>query len=214
MSEFTAGVLFPKPSLERVEQHMQDFALPFIVRPLNDQWGALFIEGDNYEYPPVQPKLAEISRDVPLLYFENPEDSGWGFAVYTNGAQVASLSVSYDLDWNMTLDLAEQRYPNEDYYVEEFGDTWQQLNEEILSSQTYHDMIVQQYANLNLATLQIFGLDTTAIKTIADATVPDTYFDMEKVFAQSEIFKEALGIQEMSWMSYHYVTAEGDDDAE
>jgi len=214
MSEFTAGVLFLKPSLERVEKAMQGFSLPFIVRPLNNQWGALFIEGDNYEYPPIQPKLVEISRDVPLLYFENPEDSGWGYAVYTNGTQAASLSVSYDLDWNMTLDLAEQRYPNEDYYVEEFGETWQELTNEVLASSDYRDEVAQQFRNRNLPVLQIFGIDTNAVNALEKAISVETALDPELLFTQAEFFIEALNITEMSWMSYHYLTMGDDDDAE
>ena len=215
MSEFTAGVLFLKPNLKDVEQRMQGFPLRLTVRALNDKWGALFVDGDNYEYPPVKPKLQELSWQIPLLFFQDPEDHGWGYSVYSGGVEIASLWVSYDLTWNLTLDLAKQRYPEvKDYYVQEFWDRWAVLKSEILASSEYHNLAVQQYAKQNLQALQVFGLDAKAIKTLAEATSPDTYFDHETLHMQSQIFKEVLGINEMSWMSYYYLQKRDDSDAE
>lgn len=211
MSEFTAGVLFLKPNLTRVQQQMQGFPLPFLVRELNDTWGVLFVEGDNYENPPVQPKLLEMSHAFPLLFFQHPEDHGWGYAVYVKGALVAWLYTSYSLDFDMTYELAQQRYPEvDDYFGVEF-EPWQALNEEVLASDAYRSEATQQYAYMNLFALQVFGLDEQAIKTLADAISSDTFFDAEKLRSQSEIFKEALGIEEMSWMSYYHLEVRGGD---
>ena len=211
MSDYTWGVLFLKPNLRPVEQQIQGFVLPFIVRELNDKWGALFVEGDKYEYPPVSPKILEISREIPLLFFQHPEDHGWGYALCNGGAVIALLWVAYDLGWNMTLELAQQRYPEvEDYFGGEFY-PWQELMDEVLASDAYRNECIQQYSYLNLKELQIFGLSAADIKMLEEAISPDTCFNWESLHAQSQVFKEVLGIKEMSWMSYRYLMKRGDD---
>jgi hypothetical protein len=113
MSEFTAGILFLAKHTDEVQVAAQELNQRYIVRKLNEEWAALFPEDSNIRRPELTYWLRKHSHLIPFLYFQHPADHGWGYNIFKDGQEVASLYLSYELDFNMWLDLAQQRYPGQ-----------------------------------------------------------------------------------------------------
>ncbi|BFT72536.1 hypothetical protein [Paenibacillus sp. P36] len=85
MSEFTAGSLIRNSYLDTVQQHN-----PLIVKELNEQWSVFITSGTGIsEMAPTD--VMEISKHLPVLYFYNFEDHGWGFTLLHQGEAVSAL---------------------------------------------------------------------------------------------------------------------------
>jgi hypothetical protein len=202
MSEFTEGILFLSENVSVIEPEAHIFQ-PFLIQQLNDKWTGLFREYSNIFQ--LKEGLKQLSNRVPLLYFQHPADHGWGYNIFTEGQEVASVYVSYELDFQMMMDIIEARYSDDPvpFWIEneEIG---RQIRAEVEGPEAYHQAVARQYENRNVQAFQAFGFDETTIKSLEEVITP-TYF-LEKRLGQVEAFKRLIGIEEMSWMSYKYLS--------
>jgi hypothetical protein len=137
------------------------------------------------------------------MYFQHAEDHGWGYNIFRGGMEVASMAVSYEIEFHMWLDLAEARYPGIDV-PDALNLT--DLRDEVLSSVAYRLAVEDQYKSPGLHELSVFGISKETVEKLQQVITAEWYFDPERRHEQVEEFKRVLDIVEMEWMSYHYVT--------
>ena len=117
---------------------------------------------------------------------------------------MASVWVSYELSYNMALDLAEIRYPTiPDIHVNLESDIFDSLLDEVHTSEEYLDAINQQYMNKNVAEFAIFDIPSEAISDLEEIVSAKLY--LADMLEQVQLFKAQLDINEMDWMSYRYL---------
>jgi hypothetical protein len=192
MSEDASGILFLRRDADKVKQAMQDFPKPYILRALNDKWGALFVEGDYFAQPEDQDKLLEISQRVPLLeYGETDTILAWGYAVYWQGKKVASLDILYD-------DIGDE---GDDEELD--GDDHAVIRDETA--------IRSLYENTNFDVFSIFDLDQSTIEQLKQRISADAMLSTEHPgnAADRGHFISLVGISEIWAMTYHWLEATG-----
>ncbi|MBD0378929.1 WG repeat-containing protein [Paenibacillus sedimenti] len=93
MSEFTSGILFLRKDIRLVANYVNrvtDFNC--IVNHLNSKWSVLFTPST----VSTEEFCENLSHKLPLLYFWNNEDHGWGYIVFLRGALHAEFNVEYE----------------------------------------------------------------------------------------------------------------------
>src|SRR5262249_3456853 len=109
--------------------------------------------------------LLAISHHMPLLYFENAEDHGWGYRVFSSGHEVASFHNTYmlDRDEKLFLPLAQTRFPQEeDVLYLFFGADSDAIREaffaEVRQTDGYRKRFEQQFENTNVRAFALFEI--------------------------------------------------------
>lgn len=212
MSEFTNCILFLKHDIEKVKSASASLTQPFFIRELNEKWGAIFIKGDvlnseHFEW------LKETSTRCALLCFQSAEDHGWGYQLFKDGVMTARVDVSYELEFNMALDLGEQRFPAyADNIVEELvverPEIFGKLMDEVKTSTQYCEALAQQYSYKNLQAFAVFGISDEVIAELDKIVSVEQYEALHEPVMQ---FKKLLGIPEMEWKTYRYLSGDSDD---
>jgi hypothetical protein len=218
MSEFTDGILILKEHAPLAQAALADLEPPHIFKDLNEKWSAIFTDNVNMEYNPDDPTRTwalRHSHDFPILYFQHAEDHGWGYRLFYAGEEKASLDVSYEISEGLALELAEQLYPGIDFY-DFYGDLSFEkrdaLYKQVIESDEYIQQIASQYLNPGIGEFAAFDLSPEDISQLQDILRAEWY---EKEFIglrQVEMFKRILGINEMSWVSYHYLCRDTDEE--
>jgi hypothetical protein len=206
MSEFTDGLLILKTHLLSAQLSLTDLQHPYIVKNLNERWSVVVFESANPEDEPVHAWILKTSHDMPLLYFQHGEDHGWGYKIYAAGDQKASFDVDYGIAEWMTQELAEKHHPGVDMYGDLSAEAIEGFYAQVHASDDYSQRIAAQYAAPGLEHFALFGLSPEAITELRDILRPQRYEGRVEGFSQVEAFQKVLGIEEMSWMSYHYLS--------
>ena len=113
MSEYTDGILFLARNLNSIASFFDSLSRPYFIHTVSEKWQAFLPRHSNPEDEQLRSWMSEASKKTPLLYFQRPEDFGWGYNIFRDGQEVTNLWVTYDLDWNMTHTLLKkdtQRY--------------------------------------------------------------------------------------------------------
>jgi len=137
-----------------------------------------------------------------MLFFADGEDHGWEYRLFRDGAKVATVSVNYEMDFGMILDLAEKRYPEINDPIHDLGNRWGELRNEVENSQQYKRRQEQQFANANVHEFHVFGFDDITIRRLEEILKLEWYKDHYR--KQVDEFKKTVNIVDMSWTSYHY----------
>jgi hypothetical protein len=209
MSEFTDGILFLNKDMEKAEQAANALSQPHLIRKLNEKWGVLLVEHFDIRKPGPANWLRKASQDFPMMYFDNAEDHGWGYNIFHEGREVASLYVNYELWWHMWLDLARKRYPNVDVMdsiLHETDPAIMAIRDEVLNSRGYFLASAEQFKNLGLEQFAVFDIPTDTIARLEETLKVEHYLQFKHHGDQVEAFKRLLGIVQMTWVSYHYET--------
>lgn len=219
MSEFTDGLLVLKEHAPLAQAALADLEPSHIFKDLNDKWSAMFIDSVNMQYNPDDPTRSwalRHSSEFPMLYFQHAEDHGWEYRLFHHGQEKASLVVDYEISEGLAIDLAEQLYPGIDFY--DFGgdlsfEKREALYKQVTDSDDYIQRVAAQYANLHLDEFVVFGLSNDDIDQLNQILSTEQYETSTDNVSQVEAFQNILGINEISWMSFDYLSREsGEDD--
>ncbi len=209
MSEFTDGILFLARHLPQAEEVVSTIGQPYILRSLTDKWGVIFPNMDNMLREEFRSWLMKASERLPLLFFEHPEDHGWGYQVFNGGKQTASLHVSYETAYHLARELAETRYPASFDVHALSHEIWDELYEAVYQSASYAKAIRQQYQNRNFGALAVFDISASVIDSLEKTiSAEDILHNRSGMLEQVQYFKQQLGIETLSWMSYHYLSGQ------
>ncbi len=94
MSEFTSGNLYLKEFNEKIEEFMKRKDVSFYIRNVNEKWSAIFLDKHRLEKNETIKFLKEISKIVPILHFENAEDHGWGYNIFSDDELLLSKIIT------------------------------------------------------------------------------------------------------------------------
>lgn len=206
MSEFTDGVLVLRSAVSPLYPSLADLPHPYIVKHLNERWSVITFEDSNPTHEPVQSWLLGASRHTPLLAFHNAEDHGWGYSLFHGGEAKATLDVNYHIAEGLMLELAEKTHPGVDVYGELSFDEIERLNAQVQASEAYKQEIANQYTHPGAEHFAVFGLSADEIAQLRDLLQASRYEGREDGYQQVDAFQHLLGIEEMSWISYHYLS--------
>lgn len=200
MSEFSSGSL----TLMKYKEMISEFST-IRIQDLNEDW-FYFVTEDTVGDENTPDYVYKISKRIPVIYFYNFEDHGWGYSIVSEGQEVANVHVSYWIEDNLMMKLAEERYPDADLieflYVDPIGQKIaEEIVEEIQGSEAYTESIHEQFINRNLESFRLLEASDEQINRLRDILSGDYFMQLESKHELVEEFKEVLNIQEMSWMN-------------
>ncbi|MCA9906011.1 MAG: hypothetical protein KC547_19275 [Anaerolineae bacterium] len=205
MSEFTSGILYLRKHHELAQRAIAQLPIPYLIHDLNTNWSGLFTPDEYLQQKGLLDWLHHHSIDLPILRFEHPADHGWGYTVFRQGAQTASLWVNYEISYNMWRDFAEQRYPGTDVHLTLTDEEARTIHEEVRRSDVYQKAVRKQFATINVSEFAAFGLSAEHIAQLSAILSDEWYLDSDRMLRQVEEFKRILNIKEMAWKSYRYL---------
>jgi len=220
MHEFTTGVLYPKMYEAEVLQALPQCRQPYFHRNVNSRWNAFFLEDEWLELAGTVQFLLRLSaRPVPLLWFHDSDDYGWGFRLFDNGAETAAATIPYALDVELTEAEYLRKHPEvatAEEIVEHDGwrEIYEELMEMVVQSEQYRKELTKGIARFrphSFARL-LTGKQVDQLRSLFD---PEFLLDLEEGVGSSllydsvDLFKEILGMEEMKWVNYAYLASGG-----
>jgi hypothetical protein len=214
MSEFTNGYVLLASDKDKLETHFEALSLmkkDYIPQPLNTKYLGLFIDVST-----ILDELAlhiwamNCSNQFPIMYFDNAEDHGWTYKLYSEGQLGSQITVNYGLEDEMVFKLLEKELGHHDvgeYYAHNDMDAYY---EKVHASRAYKQAIKAMYSNLNLSAFRVFGIDSEKIQQLKSILTSTSYHVFEERKRQVIKFKEIIGIPEMEWISYRYLKRDKD----
>ncbi|NOV01172.1 hypothetical protein [Paenibacillus planticolens] len=199
MSEFTAGSLIRNPYRGAVQQHN-----PLLVKELNEQWTVFFTSGTGVSEM-VPADVAAISQHLPVLYFYNFEDHGWGFTLLHQGEAVSAFDFSYEQEEVDLMNYVRDKFPDQDavelLYISPDSDIFKEsMMMEMDQQRSGIDRVQAMLRQLDVGAFGLFELGTAEMEQLRHLFDAETIAQLERRHAMVEDFKTILGIEEMSWI--------------
>jgi hypothetical protein len=207
MSEFTIGILTRAKHREAVAGALTETGLTYKQRDLNPDWTAFFL-ADEWDEAVTTTALDRASRRAPVLSFMNAEDHGWGYRLWRMGNEVAALQISYELEFQVAQEIFAERYPGEDPFESDASvSKWMAIREQMQQSDRLTAATKELYQRANPAAFGALDLTPEQIEELKMVLNP-AWRGEDGAWGQAERFKEILGIEEMTWLSYEHADAE------
>ncbi len=199
MSEFTAGNLVLKKHYGLIKEYN-----PKYINELNSDWIVFFTEGTNVsdEYPR---DIHEISRTVPVFYFYNFEDHGWGFYIIKEEKEESSFHYSYETEDILLLNLIESEFPGEDpielLYLQPDSDKFKEkMIEKLYQDRSKEKEFEELLKYIDFKAFRLFISDEEIIKELKFLLSVENLISLDNHFKLVNDFKTLLNIKEMSWI--------------
>ncbi len=219
MSEFTTGILYPRKYEPKVLQALPKANQPFFHKNVNSEWNAFFLEDECIEFADTLQFLLTLSSHyVPLLWFHDAEDSGWGFRLFDGGCEVTSATISYSLDIEIADFIFGKRHPevcHPDGLAEnsELRQEYEDILEQVVRSDYYKQEVGKGVSRFRP---QCFGRFVSHKQIQQLRSLFDLYLLTEidedtggsMLYDSVDLFKEILGIEEMVWVNYEYLSSD------
>lgn len=220
MGEFTTGILYPRIYEPKVREALSKADQPHFHRNVNGDWNAFFLQDEWLEASSTVAFLLKLSKQpVPLLWFHDAEDNGWGFRLFDAGYEVSSGTISYSLD----VELAEQEfarlYPHVDLQ-EEISDSddvrqkYEEILDRVVRSELYRREVSKGITRIKPQSFnRIVGpKQVQQLRSLFDLqllTDVDEETGASLLYDSVDLFKEILGIEEMVWVNFAYLASGG-----
>ncbi|MGG4453133.1 hypothetical protein [Brevibacillus porteri] len=220
MGEFTTGILYPRKYEPKVLIALSKTEQPYFHRNVNIDWNAFFLQDEWLETSTTLDFLLRLSKQfVPLLWFHDAEDNGWGFRLFDAGFEVASATISYSLDVEMAEAEFGRLYPEIDLQEgivesEDVRQKYEDILERVVHSELYRREVGKGITRIKPQSFgRIVGpkqiqqlrslFDLQLLTNVDDDTGASLLYD------SVDLFKEILGIEEMVWVNYAYLASGG-----
>ncbi|MFM1653996.1 hypothetical protein ACI7RC_18115 [Brevibacillus sp. B_LB10_24] len=220
MGEFTTGVLYPRKYEPKVIHSLPKSRQPYFHKNVNSTWNAFFLQDEWIGGADTMQFLLRLSsQHVPLLWFHDAEDKGWGYRLFDGGYEVSSAAINYELDVEMAESIMSSRYPDielaeEVIENEELRKEYEQVLDQVARSSGYRQEVwkgVSRVRPESFATLlshkQIFQL--RSLFNLHFLAGYDEETGNSYLYDSVDLFKEILGIEEMMWVNYTYLASGG-----
>ncbi|NGQ95403.1 hypothetical protein G3578_09570 [Brevibacillus sp. SYP-B805] len=220
MSEFTTGILYPRKYEPSVLKMLPQSRQPYFHQNVNDHWNAFFLEDEWLERADTLRFLLQLSaQPVPLLWFHDAEESGWGFRLFDGGMEVSSATIPYSLDIEMTEAEFARRFPavqsiDEISEQEELRRAYDEILEQVVRSVQFRQELSKGIARFRHQCFSRFvsAKQAQQLRSLFDINLLAD-FDEESgssiLYDSVDLFKEILGIEEMIWVNYTYLASGG-----
>lgn len=220
MSEFTTGVLYPRKYEAKVLGALPKSRQPYFHKNVNDEWNAFFMQDEWLERAETVSFLLALSaQSVPLLWFHDAEENGWGYRLFDGGSEVSSASIPYTLDIEMSEAEFLRRHPHVES-VEELADSeelrvaYEEILEGVVRSERFRQELSKGIARFRTQAFArlVSNKQAQQLRSLFDLQLL-TDFDEDSgssmLYDSVDLFKEILGIEEMIWVSYSYLASGG-----
>lgn len=205
MSEFTSGHLLLMKNVETIKHFIERGD---ILLKLNNKWCIYLYDGGSYFNEGPDNKVLSISQELPILYFYNAEDHGWGYKIYDKGKCIAKLDINYDILFGDSMELIQKINPKfdimEDFYSDEGRILFEKVTQQVKESDAYLKKVDNMFKYSNIEQFSLFDIERTTIDNLKNLIKADYYISLEDMHALVEKFKETINIEEMEWISYDY----------
>ncbi|MGG1639668.1 hypothetical protein MHH56_01240 [Paenibacillus sp. FSL K6-3182] len=199
MSEFTSGSLV----LNKHRKAIEDFN-PIFIKPLNDKWSLFFTEGTEVSdtYPE---DIIKMTAGVPLLYFYNFEDHGWGFTILHQSRVVSAFDYSYEEDEIELQNYVQERFPEEEaielLYLNPDSDAFRvKILEEFYMEHSKEDKVKKLIMSLDVDAFALFNIDSGGLDRLRDMFRIESLVSLQDRFTLIDDFKATIDIKEMCWI--------------
>ncbi|WFR61718.1 hypothetical protein P9222_25550 [Paenibacillus amylolyticus] len=200
MSEFTAGNLTITKYKDRIEQ-----SNPIYFAELNDKW-LLFFTKETEVNDEVPIDILTTSEEIPILYFYNFEDHGWGYSIILKGQIISKFDLSYEFEDNLLIEIIEEDFPEADphefLYTNSEGEA---LREKLKKSENFNNSIKNLFIDCALDNFKLFELESDKIDQLKTIMNYEYINALESYFNLVDQFKDILQIKEMSWISSDHI---------
>ncbi|MCM3471946.1 hypothetical protein [Brevibacillus borstelensis] len=220
MGEFTTGMLYPRKYEPKVLIALPKSRQPYFHRNINRDWNAFFLRDEWLETAHTLQFILNLSRQcVPLLWFHDAEDNGWGYRLFDAGFEVSSATISYSLDADMAEAEFARLYPHINLHeaITESEDV-RQMYDDILDRVARSDQYRREVSKgIKRACPQCFNRivgpkQVQQLRSLFDLQLLTDFDDdtgASLLYDSVDLFKEILGIEEMVWVSYSYLASGG-----
>jgi len=220
MGDFTTGVLYPRKYEPKVLIALPRSRQPYFHKNVNSDWNAFFLEDEWIETAQTLQFLLKLSSQfVPLLWFHDAEDTGWGFRLFDGGYEVSSATINYSLEVELAEAEFARLYPDVDLHEEivendEVRQNYEEVLDRVIRSHFYRQEVLKGISRFRPACFGRFVspkqvqqlrslFDVQLLTDIDDETGSSLLYD------SVDLFKEILGIEEMVWVNYSYLASGG-----
>lgn len=202
MSEFTSGNLL----LAAHQDAIRKIAVPgSILKVLDETWIAYLTSHDDFIDRGEAPSfILQLSALAPVLSFCNFADHCWGHRIFSEGKEVANLTISYEMEEELFIRIFEEKYPDKEI-VELYTEYREEIENEITEHQLLEHEADRLFENCNVDAFRLFNVSAEQIAKLRSILNPDYYREIDHIFEHVEEFKDALGINEMSWIRYELI---------
>ncbi|MDR7316572.1 hypothetical protein [Brevibacillus nitrificans] len=220
MGEFTTGILYPRKYEPKVLIALSKTEKPYFHRNVNGDWNAFFLQDEWLERSETLQFLLQLSKHfVPLLWFHDAEDNGWGFRLFDAGYEVSSGTISYSLDVEMAEEEFGRLYPDIDLQEgigesDEVRQKYEDILDRVVRSELYRREVGKGITRIKPQSFQrIIGpKQVQQLRSLFDLqllTDVDEETGASLLYDSVDLFKEILGIEEMVWVNYAYLASGG-----
>ncbi|USG67310.1 hypothetical protein NDK47_08565 [Brevibacillus ruminantium] len=220
MSEFTTGMLYPRKYEPKVLIALPKSRQPYFHRNINRDWNAFFLRDEWLETAQTLQFILQLSRQcVPLLWFHDSEENGWGYRLFDAGYEVSSATISYTLDADMAESEFTRLYPHVELHdaileSEDVRQTYEDILNRTIRSEEYRREVNK---GINRVCPACFGRivnpkQVQQLRSLFDIqmlTEVDEETGASLLYDSVDLFKEILGIEEMIWVNYAYLASGG-----
>lgn len=208
MSEFSDALLVHTKHTTAVLEAVKIYPYRYEGRQLNERWFAVFLEYPNFDYTSAREWMLQISSQFPLMFFDKTSDHGWAYQIYAAGHIIAELEVSYELTWNMWVDLMEVRHPEMEMPYDDIGqDETEQMYAEIEASEQFRAQATEQYRKASPDSFRLFDFTGEQIQTIRTVLDVEWYIDKTRRYEQVNAFIKSVEIAPFDWLSFRYLSS-------
>jgi len=220
MSEFTTGVLYAKQYEPSVLLSLPFSRQPYFHRRLNKAWNAFFLEDECLEKAETLKFLRKVSgRGIPLLWFHDSEEYGWGFRLFDQGYEVTSATIAYDLECELVERELERRHPGIDIARDVIENEQLRREYDHILHGLIHSGRLRQEIRKGIERVRphcfrciLSALQIQQLQTVFDLNLLCQYDEQtgsSLLYESVDLFKEILGIEELVWVSYSYLASGG-----
>jgi hypothetical protein len=181
MSEFTSGSLV----LNKHRKAIEDFN-PIFIKPLNDKWSVFFTEGTEVSdtYPE---DIIKMTTSVPILYFYNFEDHGWGFTILYQSRVVSAFDYSYEEDQIELQNYVQERFPEEEavellYMNPDSDDFSFKILKEFYKEHSKGDKVKKLIMSLDVDAFALFNIDSGGLHKLRDVFCIESLVSLQDHF--------------------------------
>jgi len=194
MSEFTSGNLVLNKHFTKVAGYN-----PKYHKEVNDKWCVFYMEGDH------ESDITNISKEVPILYFYNFEDHGWGYSIIHDCKKISAFDFSYEKEEIDLQNYVQEKFPDEDaiellYIKPNAREFREQMLEQYYEGVNKEQFFRELFNGIEADSFRLFELSDQQIMGIKEQLSANTLLKLKSKHDLVENFKTIVGIQEMSWI--------------
>lgn len=220
MSEFTTGVLYPRKYEQKVLQTLPKSRQPYFHKNVNDDWNAFFLQDEWLQRAGTVAFLLSLSgHGIPLLWFHDAEESGWGFRLFDGGVEVSSATIPYSLDNELAEAEFFRRHPQV-ASLEEMADredlrtAYEEILEEVIRSEHFRQELAKGISRFQSQSFHrlVSNKQVNQLRSLFDINLLsdiDEDSGSSILYDSVDLFKEIIGIEEMIWVNYSYLASGG-----